>query len=84
MIVIDYQAHEDERLRDAQADLWLGFEGDELAAMARDAGLVRGVVTALPRSLVASGGRGSEGPDSHLGWHVLIARRPAIDPDPKK
>jgi DNA-binding transcriptional ArsR family regulator len=80
IVVIDYQAHDDERLRESQADLWLGFEGDELAAMARDAGLVRGVVTALPRALIASGARGVA-PDSHLGWHVLIARRPAAADD---
>lgn len=70
IVVIDYQLHEDERMREAQADLWLGFDPVELAQLARDAGLVRPTVRPLP-----PGVRGG-GPDAHVGWQVLVARRP--------
>lgn len=73
VVVIDYQPHEDERLREAQADLWLGFDPAELADLAREAGLVRPTVRPLP-----PGVRGG-GPDAHVGWQVLVARRPAAN-----
>jgi len=73
VVVIDYQPHEDERLREAQADLWLGFDPAELADLAREAGLVRPTVRPLP-----PGVRGV-GPDAHVGWQVLVARRPAAN-----
>jgi ArsR family transcriptional regulator len=69
VVVLDYEAHEDEKLREAQADLWLGFDARELLEMSREAGLAHAVVRPLP-----AGVRG-EGPDAHVGWHVLIARR---------
>nr|MDQ3037741.1 class I SAM-dependent methyltransferase [Myxococcota bacterium] len=71
IVVLDYQPHEDERLREQQADLWLGFDERELAQMAHDAGLVGATVRAVP------GGVRGKGPDAHVGWQVLIARRPA-------
>jgi SAM-dependent methyltransferase len=71
VIVLDYQPHEDERLREQQADLWLGFGERELVQMAQAAGLVHAAVRAVP------GGVRGRGPDAHVGWHVLVARRPA-------
>lgn len=73
IVVLDYQTHDDERLRETQADLWLGFDPTELASLAREAGLVGPIVRPLP-----AGVRG-QGPDSHIGWQVLIARRPESD-----
>ncbi len=73
VVVIDYQPHDDEKLREQQADLWLGFDPGELAGLARDAGLTRPVVRPLPHGV-----RG-EGPDAHVGWQVLVATRPAQD-----
>lgn len=70
IVVIDYLPHEDEKLREAQADLWLGFDPVELARLARDAGLSRPSVRPLP-----AGVRGG-GSDAHIGWQVLVARRP--------
>ena len=72
IIVIDYVAHEDEALRDQQADVWLGFDPTELRDMAREAGLSRPEVRALP-SLLHKGARTA---DAHVAWQVLVARRP--------
>ncbi|HJL15990.1 MAG TPA: metalloregulator ArsR/SmtB family transcription factor [Sandaracinaceae bacterium LLY-WYZ-13_1] len=66
--VIDYASHQDERLREQQADLWLGFGEDELRALAERAGLVDPVVRRIPSA------RCGDGPDGHLDWQVLVAR----------
>lgn len=71
LLVLDYEPHEDERMRDEQADLWLGFGAAELQAHAEAAGLSDIHVTTLPRAFHPAG------PDAHLSWHVLAARRPA-------
>jgi len=71
LIVIDYVAHHDDQLRERQADLWLGFEADELVALATQAGLEGAAVQQIPSV------RCGDGPDGHLDWQVLVARRPA-------
>jgi len=71
LVVIDYLAHHDERLRERQADLWLGFEADELLKLAEQAGLEGAAVHQIPST------RCGGGPDGHLDWQVLVARRPA-------
>lgn len=68
LVVLDYARHDDESMRDA-ADLWLGFEAQELKKLARAAGLERADVSPLPRSFVTAG------PDAHLPWQVLVARK---------
>lgn len=70
VVVIDYATHEDERLRVEQADVWLGFSRDELTRLAHTAGLVEHSVTGIPLA------RNGTGPDKHLAWQVLVARRP--------
>lgn len=70
VLVIDYLAHEDEHLRDKQADLWLGFEPAELRRLAKKAGLERPRLTTIPSA------RCGRGPDGHLDWQVLVARTP--------
>jgi ArsR family transcriptional regulator len=74
LVVLEYDAHDDARMRDEQADVWLGFAPGELVALARDAGLAPAEVEPLPAGL-----RG-DGPDRHLSWHVLRARRPEPSP----
>lgn len=69
LVVIDYQAHDDERMRDDRADLWLGFEREELFSFADSAGLNEPEVFAIPAA------RYGPGPDAHLQWQVLAARR---------
>jgi DNA-binding transcriptional ArsR family regulator/protein-L-isoaspartate O-methyltransferase len=70
VVVIDYERHEDEALREQEADLWLGFEPDELLRFAHGAGLEPASVSRLPAPWYGAG------PDRHLVWQALCARRP--------
>jgi DNA-binding transcriptional ArsR family regulator len=38
LVILDYLPHGDERLQEQQADVWMGFDPDELLGFARDAG----------------------------------------------
>ena len=69
VVIIDYCAHEDETMRDHRADLWLGFEREELIGFAKSAGLIDPEVFTIPAT------RYGPGPDAHLQWQVLAARR---------
>ena len=69
VVVIDYCSHDDELMRERQADLWLGFERDELSGFAKSAGLINPDVFVIPAA------RYGPGPDGHLKWQVLAARR---------
>jgi ArsR family transcriptional regulator len=69
VVVLDYAAHDDEAMRDEQADLWLGFSVGELRDLACSAGLVDVHMRTVPASF-----RGS-GPDRHLAWQIFSARR---------
>jgi DNA-binding transcriptional ArsR family regulator/protein-L-isoaspartate O-methyltransferase len=68
LVVLDYASHDDESMR-AQADTWLGFEAAELRRFARAASLVDAKVTSIPALLCG------EGPDKHLPWQVMVARK---------
>lgn len=70
LLILDYDAHEDEHMREEQADLWLGFSAAELLGFAAEAGLVRAAVHHLPQAFHPVG------PDAHLTWHVLLAQKP--------
>jgi len=70
VVVIDYAAHDVERMREQQADQWLGFPADELRGLAGRAGLRDPVVRRIPRA------RCGRGPDAAIDWQVLVARRP--------
>jgi len=72
LIVVDYVPHENEALREQQADLWLGFSGEELASFAHRAGLTETDVHPIARP------RCGEGTDSALAWQFLVARRPRV------
>ncbi len=69
VVVIDYCSHDDELMRERQADLWLGFERDELLGFANSAGLINPEIFVIPAA------RYGPGPDAHLKWQVLAARR---------
>ncbi len=71
LLLLDYARHADESLRDAQADVWMGFEARELSDFARAAGLTNVSVRELPRGLFQNG------VDGHLGWQLLSAKRPS-------
>lgn len=68
VMVLDYGPHDDEALRAQQADLWLGFEADELRRFAREAGLEGATVAEVPGAW-----RGA-GPDRAVPWTLLSAR----------
>lgn len=72
LIVVDYATHEDELLREQQADLWLGFSSDELAAFARRAGLLEVSVQPIARGRCGSAG------DSNVAWQCMVARRARV------
>jgi ArsR family transcriptional regulator len=69
LLILDYAAHDDERMRREQADVWLGFAPEELARHARAAGLTDVHVQEIPSLF-----RGF-GPDHHLTWQICSARR---------
>jgi SAM-dependent methyltransferase len=71
LVVVDYQRHADEAFRENQADVWNGFEADELEAHALGAGLREVRVTILPAPLL----QGTS--DGHIGWQALSGVRPA-------
>jgi ArsR family transcriptional regulator len=70
VVLIDYERHDDEALREQQADLWLGFEPEELARHARAAGLGAPQLARIPSPYCGAG------PDRHLAWQLMVARRP--------
>ncbi|MEO0324431.1 MAG: metalloregulator ArsR/SmtB family transcription factor [Myxococcota bacterium] len=75
VVLLDYARHDDERLRAELADAWLGFSEDELLGFARQAGLEEARLTRVPAA------RCGDGPDGHLDWVVLVARRPSSLPN---
>jgi ArsR family transcriptional regulator len=68
LVVLDYASHDDESMR-AQADTWLGFDAAELKRFARAASLVDARVTSIPAPFCGTG------PDRHLPWQVMVARK---------
>jgi DNA-binding transcriptional ArsR family regulator len=71
VFLVDYELHKDDAMREQQADLWPGFDGDALERMALEAGLCEITRGRLPRSWCG------EGPDRHVGWQWLAGRRSA-------
>ncbi len=69
VVVLDYEAHDDQALREQQADLWLGFEPRELKRLGKAAGLVDAHWQRLPAAWQG------EGPDRHLGWQLYVGFR---------
>lgn len=69
LLVIDYARHTDEQMAAAQADVWLGFEANELLELSREAGLDDARVLPIPQSYAAAAS------DGHVGWQLLIATK---------
>jgi ArsR family transcriptional regulator len=69
--VLDYEAHDDQALREQEADVWLGFTPADLRRLAEDAGLSDVSVRRLPPAWQG------EGPDRHLVWQLLVGWRDA-------
>lgn len=70
LLLLDYARHTDEALRDAQADVWMGFEPSELLDFAEGAGLECVTARELPRGLFQNG------VDGHLTWLLLSGKLP--------
>jgi ArsR family transcriptional regulator len=71
VLILDYTPHEDERMREEQADLWLGFSPEELRAYGAQAGLQERAIVQMPAAFHPGG------PDAHLTWHAWVACRMA-------
>lgn len=70
ILVIDYARHDDERMSEQQADVWLGFSPEELAAFAKAAGLSDVHTSPVPTSFARVG------VDAHLPCLTLLGTRP--------
>jgi ArsR family transcriptional regulator len=68
LVVLDYGRHDDESMR-TRADVWLGFEPQELTALALEAGFDEPRITTIPEALHG------RGPDAHLPWQAMVARK---------
>ena len=66
LVVLDYLPHADDEMREARADVWLGFSPAELAARMGEVGLH--VVAELPIPSALHPG----GEDAHLAWHAVV------------
>jgi len=69
VVILDYESHRDEALREQEADLWLGFEPRELRDLALEANLAD-----IQQGRLPSPWNGT-GPDRHLVWQWLSGRR---------
>ncbi len=72
LLVVDYAPHENEALREQQADLWLGFSRDELMSFARRAGLAEVEVQPIAATRCGSAA------DSTVAWQCMVARRARV------
>ncbi len=72
LLVVDYASHTNEAMREAQADVWLGFAPDELVAFATDAGLLGAKVFAIPAGFWAASRRGRA---ERVPWLALTATK---------
>jgi ArsR family transcriptional regulator len=70
LVVLDYAPHEDETMRAAQADVWLGFTPGQLEGWLSQAGLVGVQVRPFEGPLPAGE------PDAHLNWMLASGQRP--------
>ncbi|MGQ0508825.1 MAG: class I SAM-dependent methyltransferase, partial [Myxococcaceae bacterium] len=70
LVLLEYQPHEDDSMRGAQGDVWLGFTAKELSAHCEAAGLQIVGEVSIPSAYHR------EGSDAHLAWHSVVARKP--------
>lgn len=76
LLVVDYASHSNEAMREAQADVWLGFAPDELLRFATQAGLVGAKVLAVPSGFWAASRRGRP---ERVPWLALTATKPSLE-----
>lgn len=73
LLVVDYGPHGNEAFREAEADVWAGFEPGELLGFARDAGLSDARVLSIPNDFWPASKKGQA---SRIPWLALVASRP--------
>jgi len=69
LCVIDYLAHDDERMREQRADVWMGFAELELKSLLEYSGFAVLDFRAVPQGYI------SPGFDAHIPWFVATAQR---------
>ncbi len=67
--IIDYMSHDDERMREQRADVWMGFGEVDLAMLLGQAGFTQVMFKEVPKGYLVSGF------DAHIPWFVATARR---------
>ena len=70
--MVDYASHTNESMREAQADVWMGFAPAELLSFALQAGLVAAKVTEIPAAFWAASRRGRA---ERVPWLALTAKK---------
>jgi DNA-binding transcriptional ArsR family regulator len=69
VLILEYESHRDEALREQQADLWLGFAPEELVRLCAHSGLEQVEQLRLPQPWCGTGA------DRHLAWQLVIGWR---------
>jgi ArsR family transcriptional regulator len=72
LLVVDYGLHGNESFREAEADVWMGFEPEQLRAFAESAGLVDAAVIAIPNGFWPTS---KKAPAARIPWIALTASR---------
>ncbi|MCP4501855.1 MAG: methyltransferase domain-containing protein [Deltaproteobacteria bacterium] len=67
LLLLDYAAHDDEKQREEQGDVWLGFSEDIIKSHLASAGLH------LQHTLPIHEAHRGRGPDAHLPWQLSVA-----------
>lgn len=72
LVVMDYLPHQRDELRTEAADVWLGFDPEEVRGLLSKAGLQFLGEVPIPDSFRPSG------PDASLKWHAWVASKPLL------
>ena len=84
LLVVDYAPHGDEAFREAQADVWAGFDPADLLGLAADAGLVEARVIEIPPGCWRDAPAVKRPRLTRVRWIALVASRPfAAAPRPR-
>jgi len=70
LLCADYLPHQDYQLQERRGDVWLGFEPENIASWAQEAGLI------VMNQFTLSGRYFSDRHDSHLPMQVITAKKP--------
>ncbi len=72
LVVLDYLAHDDDRLRTEHGDVWLGFPEADVRSFMTEAQLTMVGTATLPAAFHP------QGPDARLTWQVWVAQKPKL------